>query len=1106
LWQTLQMPDAKSHHMSLSKSHAAGNDCLSWVRPALLCLLLLGSSGPAYAEEAETKANETSLGIPIAQQKRVSAVDFEKEVLPILKQNCLACHNRTKAKGELTLETPADILKGGDSGPAVVPGRSEESLLLRLAAHQAKPRMPPRDNKVAASDLTPDELGLLKLWIDQGAKGEVHGSGPIVWQELPAGLNPIYAVAITPDGQFAACGRANQIWIYHLPSRQLVTRLTDPQLTRAGLSHSPGIAQRDLVHALSFNRNGTMLASGDYRAAKLWRRAEDLSTFRSQVPEKDASLTVLSHDGQWLVTASKAGIRLWNPRTGLLLKERVTPIVSLRTLCLSPDSTRLVAVGEPDKISIWTLPSLELLVETNLTAQINAVCWLPTNRMATGGADGMLRVWHLPSIDAGGLTQISELPGNTNPITALVGFDGWTNQILSASADGSVRRWDLETGQAAPWLDHGTRITVLAVRPDGKRVLTAGLDPRVKLWDATNGKLIGELKGDRYRQELVAHRQRALTLAQSEVNYRTSAVEQAEKEWKTETENLKKAQETKTSAQKKFEDKSKAKKTADEAKAKAETSLAAVRKELKEANDALKTLEQADKLGKKEMESAIENLDHAKITRAKILQTQNLFEKLQGQLHPSAHEHPEEKQSLSTLFSEIELSVGQLNAELGSNGAIASALAERLATNALANLEIISKNRSVASKFVEELSDREKKATERTKSASKTAETAEKEYKQAEIAKSVAEDQVELSEAALEKAAAAIPIARSVLQNAQDKTGKAEVDLVEAQKAEAESEKPVRAVSFSPDNLTVATASEDGLIRTWSAESGVAFEVYQGYSTNITGLVFLSRDELISSAEDGMAIGWRLLPEWSLARVVGTGDEGSSVIDRVTALAFSSDGQWLATGSGDPSRSGEIKIWDARTGQLVKEFNNPHTDSVLCLAFSPDGKFLASGSADRFLRVFDAITASPVRSFEGHTHHVLGISWKADGRMLASAGADNVVKLWDFAAGSQKKTIEGFSKEVTSVQYLEAQDALVAASGDRQVRQLGEDGKTLRNFSGATSFVQSLAVTPDGKTIVGGTQEGVLLVWNGLTGEINSTFPPPDQVGGGVAIAGPQKP
>src|SRR6185503_1860336 len=131
--------------------------------------------------------------------------------------------NQTKSKAGLILETPQTILKGGDTGPAVVPGKATESLLLKAAAHQDPELvMPPKDNKVAASNLTPLQLGLLKLWIDEGAKGEVRAAGPIEWQPLPPGLNPIYAAALSPDGQFAACGRANQIFIYHVPTTQLV--------------------------------------------------------------------------------------------------------------------------------------------------------------------------------------------------------------------------------------------------------------------------------------------------------------------------------------------------------------------------------------------------------------------------------------------------------------------------------------------------------------------------------------------------------------------------------------------------------------------------------------------------------------------------------------------------------------------------------------------------------------------------------------------------------------------------------------------------------------------------------------------------------------------
>ena len=74
--------------------------------------------------------------IQIATIKRDTKVDFEKEILPIFRRNCLACHNSTEAESDLVLETPKAILKGGAEGPAAVPGKGAESLLIQLAARQ----------------------------------------------------------------------------------------------------------------------------------------------------------------------------------------------------------------------------------------------------------------------------------------------------------------------------------------------------------------------------------------------------------------------------------------------------------------------------------------------------------------------------------------------------------------------------------------------------------------------------------------------------------------------------------------------------------------------------------------------------------------------------------------------------------------------------------------------------------------------------------------------------------------------------------------------------------------------------------------------------------
>jgi WD40 repeat protein len=307
----------------------------------------------------------------------------------------------------------------------------------------------------------------------------------------------------------------------------------------------------------------------------------------------------------------------------------------------------------------------------------------------------------------------------------------------------------------------------------------------------------------------------------------------------------------------------------------------------------------------------------------------------------------------------------------------------------------------------------------------------------------------------------------------------------------AEAEKPIRAISFSPDNLTVATAGDDRLIHTWSAQTGAPFETLKGHRGAVFTLSYGSDGSLVSGAADRSAIVWNASPRWSLERVLGTGDVDSSLSDRVNAVRFSPDGRLLATGGGEPSRGGEIKIWNVATGKLQQDLKNVHSDAVFGLDFSPDGKYLASSAADKFVRVVEVSSGKVVKSFEGHTHHVLGVSWKRDERTLISCGADNVIKVWDFLTGERKKTIEGFGKEVTSISFIGITDQALATSGDSKVRLVQENGTEVRSFAGASDFVFSAAATPDGKIVIAGGEDSILRIWNGTDGKTIATFEAP---------------
>src|SRR5262249_9112531 len=111
-------------------------------------------------------------------------------------------------------------------------------------------------------------------------------------------------------------------------------------------------------------------------------------------------------------------------------------------------------------------------------------------------------------------------------------------------------------------------------------------------------------------------------------------------------------------------------------------------------------------------------------------------------------------------------------------------------------------------------------------------------------------------------------------------------------------------------------------------------------------------------------------------------------------------------------------------------------------------------------------------------------------RTVATGGADNLVKLWDFTTGDRKKNIEGSDKEVTAVSFAGVAGNLVAGSGDNKVRLLAADGKELRTFPEVTDYIESAAVTADGKRVIAGGQDSILRVWNADDGAKIASFPP----------------
>src|SRR5262245_56435154 len=121
---------------------------------------LLAVAVPSFAQEKKNAE------LPVVELKRKDPVLYDKDVEPLFYKKCTVCHSGKELKGKLDLGNYETLVKGGQRGAPVIPGKGNESLLYKVLKREMKPFMPPKGE----DPITPEELALVKLWIDQGAK------------------------------------------------------------------------------------------------------------------------------------------------------------------------------------------------------------------------------------------------------------------------------------------------------------------------------------------------------------------------------------------------------------------------------------------------------------------------------------------------------------------------------------------------------------------------------------------------------------------------------------------------------------------------------------------------------------------------------------------------------------------------------------------------------------------------------------------------------------------------------------------------------------------------------------------------------------------------
>jgi WD40 repeat protein len=1030
--------------------------------------------------------------ISITELVRKDPVDFGKEVFPLFKKNCIACHNSSKAKGQLNLEDPKAILKGGSEGPAIVAGKPDESFLLQVAAHLEDPIMPPEKNKANAIPFTPDELGLIKRWIEEGGKGEAPLATvtPEKWVLSKRQDYPVYHMALSSNDHFVAASRGQRVHLYDLRQRVELGQLNDPALASQDIYKKETLAHQDFVQSIAFSSDGWM-ATGGFRNAKLWKPVVKKGEVCQSLPEAVTAVTV-TRDGQWIAAGDSSG-HVTISKAGSQASPSKRHEGSVVALALSLDGGLVASAGADGKIRIVSASSQEPVHHFTTEEVVKALLLLPEHLVVATESGKLL---------LGALVQgeLESIPGHEKAIVALESHPSAMMQIFTGSLDGTVKHWELGENKVVRSITHGDPVSDLSVSPDGQHLISLSASA-AKVWKVEDGSHLGDLALTPEEVTQNERLKRAESTSEALVDNRKKKFEERQKAWRDEVEKAKKAATDRLAAMGKWDESDLAAHQARLSQLKSKANLDDVNAEVASLKKAKETEEaQAKALGedvKQEREQRAgglaETAAQAKMSldqcKSEITTQTTIKEKLRVALPALkvakvllGEEGSADKVVIETenLLAEAQRQLSMLEIKLHE-----AKKAEQIATAALLKLEQLEMKHAKAKEAVEatkarfaQTEERSKKAAEAHKKVEEALTKANEALKNAAKANGQAIENEELAIRLSQRASEAQTRAQTALTLAEAKLKVSQ----EALKAGAEIETgPLTSIAFAVEGKTFAVGRAKGDTLLYATEDRRLVGSIEGSAG--TCVYGLAGGNWLTCREKSL-LHWTTKAAWEWTQTIGKIDDPKALVDRVTALAFSPNGTVLATGSGSPSRSGELKFWRVADGSLLLEVEDAHSDTIVGVEFSPDGRYVATASTDRFSKVFEVSDGGLVAAFEGHTSHVLDVSWRADGLVLATAGADKVIKLWDFEEKRQIKTIDGYNQEITSVAFADTAETLVTSSGDKTVR-FGKE-----RFDGK-EFVYASAMSQDGQWLVAGTQDSVVRVWQAKDKKLVQEFTAP---------------
>ena len=404
------------------------------------------------------------------------AVDYVKDVMPVLQKHCIACHTVDEAQGGLVMESYAALMRGGESGPALTPGVPSSSRMFLMASGKLEPVMPPDD----AERPKEEELALIAAWIEQGAKGpegEVamrrELQTPAV-QTSEAAVRPITAIAISPDGASYVTAGYGDVELVSMESKRLIRKLE---------------SQPGKVNSIRFSRDGSKLlvasgVTGLFGIATIYDVATGTRLTTLEGHSDAIQTAIFSPDEKSIATASyDRAIYVWDIATAKVKQQFSGHNGAVYSLAFSPDGRVLISGCADETVKVWDVQSgVRLDTMSQPTAEVWSVAVTRDgSQVIAGSADNRLRVWKLvskesPSINPIIVTKfVDESPLTNMALTQ----DGSRLVVISETGNVKVLRTS-DWSQVATLEPLGETASDLAISADGMSAMVSLM----------NGKLV----------------------------------------------------------------------------------------------------------------------------------------------------------------------------------------------------------------------------------------------------------------------------------------------------------------------------------------------------------------------------------------------------------------------------------------------------------------------------------------------------------------------------------------------------------------------------------------------------------------------------------------